>query len=787
MKKVVLFTALMLSASYVLLAQATGSLNGRVLDQGGAVIPGASITATNESTGVSRNTVSNADGLYSFPALQPGSYDLKVETSGFAPSERKGVTLVTGSAVTVDFSMGVAATTQQVEVTGEVPLVETTKSEVSSSLRLEEVQNLPMLNRNFTGLVQLVPGARPAPVVDTSKTTMGNGMSFSGGGGRNVNVVVDGADNRDDIIGGPVQNYTIEGIQEFKVDTHRFSAEYGGAVGAIVLVATKSGTNQLHGSAFGFYRNDSMTAIDYFANPVQGGLGKPPFSRYQVGGSLGGPLVKDRWFLFGAVEHVRQNFVQSEIPTAVAQGQILAAQGLPGLQNLEIASGVPQPFHDTMYTIKTDYQFNRSQSLFVRWAHQLSNEVNAQLQQTQPDLGTPNIIDNKVWNVAAGHTWVVSNNSVNQFTIDGTRYNLGLYVTVPNPAVTRSLQFPSVKIGRWTGTDAFYFQNKVRINDVYSHQLGQHSLKVGGSYSFYPIIDIDVAIGSCGRVAFFDDPSVIVNNTNGRYPKGFLTPGIVSSVSVGSCSAGGATPPGQAVAGRSNFSEKQFSAYVQDDWRLKPSLTLNLGLRYDRNLNFTDGEEAANSRVYQVLKAIGSPYGKLPPANTSNFAPRVGFAYDIGGHSKSVLRGGYGVYFNQLQQAAIFSSVILMKPSLTALTSTYVNTSPGVGQLPNYVFDVSPLPPGPSTAATVLPQAKATGGNWIDPNMRDPYNQQFSFGFTHQLSSATVLSADYTHILGLHELESLQINPIEGPWDPNQGSVPTGTRRLAPRIPTSAG
>ena len=757
------------------LAQSTGTVNGRIVDQAGLALPGVTVTVTNTATQAVRTTVSNAEGLYSLPALQPGPYNVTADLAGFGP-QRRAVTLVTGTTVTMDFTMGVAALEESITVTGAAPLVETTRSEVSSTLQLAEVQNLPMLNRNFTGLVQLVPGARPAPVVDTSKTTMGNGMSFSGAGGRNVNVVVDGADNRDDIIGGPVQNFTIEGIQEFKVITHRFTAEHGGAVGAIVQVATKSGTNEVHGSGFLFGRNDAMTAIDHFTK-LQG-FPKTPYDREQFGGSLGLPIVKDRWFIFGAVERVRENFVQSETPKAVAEAQVLD-RAFPSLGIIPVA-GVPQPFRDTMYTIKTDTQVNRSHSLSVRWAHQLSNKVNAQLQPTQPDLGTPNIIDNRVWNVVGGHTWIVSNYGLNQLTIDGGRYNLGLFVTVPNPAVTRSLLFPSVTVGRWTGTDAFYVQDKVRLSDAYSHQIGQHSLKTGGSYSFYPKIDITLAIGSCGRMSFFDDPSVIVNNTNGRYPQGFLTPGIVSNVTVGSCSAGGATPPGQAVYGNSDFKQQQFSAYMQDDWRVTPRLTLNLGVRYDRNANFTNREEAANSRVYQALQAIGSPYAELPPANTNNLSPRMGFAYDIGGQGKSVLRGGYGIYYNQLQQASIFSSVLLMKPTLKSLSSAYVNTSPGVGQLPTYVYGVSPLPPGPGTAETELPRGRATGGAWIDPDIQDPYNHQFHVGFTRQLSGATALSADYTHVRGLHELASRQINPIEGPWNPNQGSVPTGMRRLAP-------
>src|SRR5712692_1209308 len=586
MKMIWLALLAFMAGSAPVLAQSTATFNGRVVDPSGAVVPEATVTATNTGTGVTRSTTTNGDGLYAIPALEPSSYDMKVEKTGFASSEKKGLTLVTGTTLTFDFSLTVAGTTQHTEITSEAPLVETTRSEVSGSLRLSEVQNLPMINRNFTGLVQLIPGARPAPVVNTSKTTMGNGMSFSGGGGRNVNVIVDGADDRDDIIGGPVQNYTIEGIQEFKVITHRFTAEYGGATAAIVQVTSKSGANRLHGSAFGFGRSDTMTAIDYFSRPANAGLGKPPYSREQFGGSLGGPIKKDRWFIFGAVERQRENFVQSETPKAVSEANVFA-KAFPSLGVLP-STTIPQPLRDTMSTIKSDYHLSSNHSLFVRWAQQLNNRVNAQIMQTQPDLGAAHLNDNQIWDITGGHIWIISNTSLNQFRVDGGHYQHKLYMTVPNTPVIRNLRFPSTNLGRWMGTDQFFTQDKVNFADDFSHQMGKHALKIGAGFAYYPLIDIRLAIGQCGVVSFFDDPSTIVNNANGKYPQGFQTPGAVSGVTVGSCSAGGATPPGQGVYGDSGYQQKQLSLYVQDDWRATTRLTLNLGTRYDVGFNFYD-------------------------------------------------------------------------------------------------------------------------------------------------------------------------------------------------------
>ncbi len=305
MRKVFQAILVIIAASGAVFAQSTATFTGRVVDPAGGIVPAATVTATNTGTGLARTTATNNDGLYSITALDPGVYDVRVEKAGFAISTRKGVNLTTNSTLALDFALAVAGTTQQVEVSGDAVMMDTTQSEVSGSIRASEVQNLPMLNRNFTGLVQLVPGARPAPVLLSVRLIFGSGISVAGGGGRNVEVNVDGADNRDDIDGGPEQNYTIEGIQEFKLLSHEYGAQYGRTNGGVVEVATKSGTNQFHGSVFAYGRNDSMTAIEYFTK--QSALPKAPYDREQYGGSLGGPIKKDRLFFFGAFERVHQN------------------------------------------------------------------------------------------------------------------------------------------------------------------------------------------------------------------------------------------------------------------------------------------------------------------------------------------------------------------------------------------------------------------------------------------------------------------------------------------------
>src|SRR5882724_2363233 len=263
MKKILFGGLLFLLATTGTYAQFAGTIAGRVVDQGGAVVVSATATATNAGTGLVRTTVTNSDGLYSFAALQPGTYNVKIEMTGFAISAKNGVTLVGDSTVTADFQLGVASMSQQVEVTEAAVMVETTQSVVAGSIQASEVQNLPMLNRTFMGLVTLTPEARPAPILNSTKLTFGGGISVGGGSGRSLVTEVVGAENRDDIVGGPMMNFTIEGVQEFKLLAHAFSAQYGRGSAGVVEVVSKSGTNQLHGTAFGFGRNDAMTAIEY--------------------------------------------------------------------------------------------------------------------------------------------------------------------------------------------------------------------------------------------------------------------------------------------------------------------------------------------------------------------------------------------------------------------------------------------------------------------------------------------------------------------------------------------
>jgi hypothetical protein len=331
----------------------TADITGRVLDQNGAAVPGATVTATNTGTGQSRVTQSNDEGNYTLSELVPGTYDVTVEAANFSKAAVKGLELNVGVSRTINVDLKPGAITETVDVTSDLVTIETTKSELGGVVTPLEVQNLPLLNRTFAALSIIMPEARPVGNFDPTKTRVGN-VAFNGGDGRQVDVNVDGGDNKDNVVGSLLQNFSYESIQEFQVLQHRWTAESGRAVGGVVNVITKSGGNDFHGSFFANFRDEALRARDFFEDTAN--RDKPPFSRQEIGGSIGGPISRDKLFFFGALERFRERQNIGVLPSALAQ---LAA--IPGS---EVVEQIPSPYDDTLATVKVDHRITDNQSMF---------------------------------------------------------------------------------------------------------------------------------------------------------------------------------------------------------------------------------------------------------------------------------------------------------------------------------------------------------------------------------------------------------------------------------------
>jgi carboxypeptidase family protein/TonB-dependent receptor-like protein len=730
--------------------QATGSINGRVVDQGDAVLPGATINLKNTDTGATRSTVTNEQGVYSMPALERGTYELIVELAGFASATRR-VELIAGSTVTQDVKLGIAAVSETVTVQASSPLIETGQALVSSTIRQIEVAQLPMVNRSLAAMMTLLPGAREVAAAGSHGYAAGY-VSFAGNTGRSYNMYVDGVDNKEDQDGGTLVQLSLDGIEEFRALGAGFQAEYGRG-STVVVLASKSGTNRLQGTGFLFGRNESLVATDFFSKRENGGFGKQPFKRFQFGGSAGGPVVRDRVWFFTSAERVIQDF---QLPRSDKQVQELNI--LEGLNiGVVSSSAVPQPFRDFLFQGKLSFQLARNHNGFVRYISQngyLDNNalgVTNALWKANP-FGQRN--NEKLWSAAGGWTWILSPSTVNEFRAQFAYYlhkdENGVPCLDLAACVPQRLAFPSVN-----STQPFFaqpswvnFEKKVEVMDNFSKQLGNHSVKVGVDYARLPTFYANLMLNSPGNITFFDDPSTIVNNTNGRYPQGFQTPGIARAITQTSL---------QTVDAWSHKSF-YFATFAQDDWKVAPRLTLNLGVRYDR-------EELVNnccwetSRTYQILNAIGHPYGKLPKTDTNNFAPRLGVAVDVNGDGRNVLRGSFGMFYGTgIITSAYFSN--LEQQETVFVRSTVANSAIGSGQLANYIYGVSPLPAAPPFAPTQFITGGNAQGQWYTPDFSDPFSLNSSVGISHMFSPTIALSADYLNVRTRDGWRFLNINPL---------------------------
>jgi hypothetical protein len=745
---------LVLLSTGLLFAQATGTINGRVVDQGDAVLPGVTINIRNVNTGATRSTVTNAEGLFNLPALERGTYELTTELSGFAAATRSAE-LVAGSTITVDFKLGLAQIAETLTVQGSIPLVETTQGLVSSTIRQTEVQQLPMVNRSLAAMMTLLPGVREVAAAGSHGHAAGY-VSFAGNTGRSYNMYVDGVDNKEDQDGGTLVQLSLDGIEEFRALGAGFQAEYGRG-STVVVLASKSGTNLLKGTGYLFGRNESLIATDYFSKRENGGLGEQPFKRFQFGGSIGGPIKKDRVWFFSSAERIMQDY---RLPRAANVTNELRI--LKNVLNLPIAdtSSVPQPFRDLLFQAKVTTQVRPNHNVFGRFMSQHGYVDNPQVgggTALWDGLRYNHRNDQNLWSAAGGWTWVASNTAVNEFR---AQYAYYLHDDLSGrPCLDRAacvplmLSFPSVTTafpGAYTFAHPSWvnYEKKIEFMNNFSKQIGRHSIKTGIDYARLPTFTANLQFGSPGSHAFFDDPSVIVNNTNGRYPQGFRTPGIVRTVAQTSL---------QQVDGTSNKAYF-LAAFAQDDWKISSRLTLNLGLRYDINAMSNNCCWDKN-RTYQILKAIGHPYGTLPKSDLNNVAPRLGAAWDVNGDGKNVVRGSFGLFY----ATGIITSVYginLQSQDNVYVTSTLANSTVGSGQLANYVYGVSPLPQGPPTAPTQFLPGQNSGGAWFRPDFEDAMSQNSSFGFSHLFSPTTVLSADYLHVRLYNGWQSEQINSL---------------------------
>ena len=743
-KKIALFSLMLVIVMGLTLpatAQITAGsvLQGVVTDPNGSVVVGAEVTVSNAAAAFSRTVKTDSNGSYRIDPIASGVYNVKVTMSGFAAATASNIETSVGRTTSQDFKLKTGKITETIEVTASAPLVDSEKTDVSQNITPEQIQDLPLVGRDVANLAYLAPGVKAADSYDPTKNRYAI-ISVNGSSGRNINVTVNGIDNKDNTVGGPVMQLPLEGVQEFVISTQRFSAANGRSEGAAINIVTKSGSNLWHGSAFGFFRDKSLNAINYFEK--QNGV-KGDYTRQFFGGSIGGPIVKDKLFFYWTIERQREKTAQAENPSALAQLNLVTALGAVPW------TSVPTPFFEYRHNGRLDYKINEKNSAYLSYSMQDNNGLNDQA-GTTGDATEGNFTTNHLQVANATLTTVLSNTLVNTFTGGFQYWNNLIGSSISKPYIT----FPSANFGTNTNVPQQSIQRKWQFKDDISKTWGKHTFKTGLDFLYEPFLGGYFESNSTLEIDFSVDPTTILANP-ATYPQGFATPGLVTSMSASNGNPLFTTPGGG----------KMFGAYVQDDWKVNSRLLLSIGVRYDKDYNLYGSADQAISRTYQELKAINSPYAsKIPTPDNLDFSPRIGFTYDLTGKSKHILRGGYGIYFGQTFQniplfmeqqanATIYQGLF----SIGQGNNCAANCVPGTAiLLQNWRYGVDPMPTIPPPSGTLNP---GSTGRLMDPNYRNPYSQQWNVGYQWSLDTNSVVELEYIHELALHEDKTVNINP----------------------------
>ena len=727
-------------------ANTNASLQGTVTDKSQAVIGKAQVTLTNKETGATKTTTTNDTGGYHFESLSAGMYSIKATAPGFSTAEAKDVELLIGRTATQNFSLAAGGVSETVEVTSAAPLVDQTKTDVSTNITPEQITELPLIGRDIADLAYLAPGVKAADSYDPTKNRYAI-LSVNGEGGRNINVTVNGIDNKDNTVGGPVMQLPAEAVQEFQISTQRFSAVNGRSAGAAINVITKSGSNNFHGSAFGFFREQAFNADQKVANgDGTTNPSNPPYSRQWFGGSIGGPIKKDKLFAFFAMERQRENTAIAESGQAFTELSLLTSLGA------QPASTIPTPFFENRINGRLDYIFNSNNSAYLSVSTQANNSLNDQSNGLF-DLTEGNFTKNhlQVANLTVNST--LSPTLINQFTTGFQYWNNLIDSTGRTPLFT----FPTgIEFGTNTNVPQNSIQRKYQFKDDIAKTIGKHTFKTGVDYIWTPFMGGFFEFNPTLEFDFNKLPSAIL-----ALPQGFNTPGLL----VG----GNANGPGMGIAvGDPTFiirDAKQLGFYFQDDWKVSQRLTVNLGLRYDKDFDFIGGSDIAQSRTFQELQAAAQ-FSPLAAALTAKkatdyskgFSPRIGLAYDLNGHGNHIVRAGFGMYYdNTFQNIPLFMeqqanpTIFQTAFSLNAASDVV----PGTG-IPLSAWTLASAQPTiPAPQSTLTP---GSIGRIMDPNYRTPVTEEFNGGYTWAINTKSVFEAEYVHVLSLHENKTINVD-----------------------------
>ena len=695
----------------------TSTVQGTVGDADGAGLPGVLVTARNQNTGITQSNVTDVAGRYRVAGIPLGTYTLTFALQGFSSLERTDVVVRLDEELILDVALDLSAIEETITVTAETPLIESTKAEFTTSVSGEQINNLPVNTRRWLDLALLTPGTSQDNIrgVFYNNVNIGGGVQYYASAFK-----VDGTNNTWAEMGEPRQNYPADAIAEFKVTPHQFKAEDGLSTGGVLNVVTKSGTNQVHGSAFWFYRDESFNALGTFQDE------KLPFSRDQFGGTFGAPIVQNKTHFFGSYERLNRTD-QFTVNTGGAW------PAYEGDQNRE--------FYREMYTARIDHQFSPSHRVFYRYGNEdedAPNKIAGGRNFQSLGFAVPR------WSHVAGHTWVVNDRAVNEFRFQAAFamyqvYGSGGRAEYDPTSIDGLSQAELEQHEAWTSCETQFRYPSLA--------LGQCNLQMGPEHRYEFRNDFSLFVSGEGESThdfkIGADVSIVPfeADTGGQQMRGTWTfpndalPGPDNQP----------TAYSQARAAATQITVNHISPYIQDDWSPNRNLTFNLGVRYDLQDKSFNENIASEARLTGIdvpwhnggVSGFGSASDR---GDKNNFGPRFGFAYDPNADGELVIRGGAGVFYQNIR--------------------TLLNFSERLWPAQRRIFIVNPSFPDPFGGLSFDDFVAALNRpniNLLANDMENPKATQLSAGISKKIGDNSALSIEgtYTKTTGLGALRDV--------------------------------